>query len=64
MEENTNLKVVNNHLNYDKVSLVKPSTSSYIHIAAEIDKKNIPFFLTSSSKKKDSLHNVKNGATY
>ncbi len=52
MTKSSNLKVVNKHLNYDKVSLIAPSTSKYIHIAAEIDKKTTPFFLTTSSKKK------------
>lgn len=52
MTENNNLKIVNKQLNYDKVSLINPTNSSYIHIAAEIDKKHTPFFITTSSKKK------------
>ncbi len=52
MTKKTDLKVVNQHLNYDKVSLINPSTSNYIHIAAEIDKKITPFFLSTSSRKK------------
>lgn len=60
MTEYTGLKVVNTHLNYDKVSLVNPSKSKYIHIAAEIDKKPTPFFLTSSSKKKELIAQCEN----
>jgi hypothetical protein len=60
MTENTDLKVVNKHLNYDKVSLVKSSTSSYIHIAAEIDKKLTPIFITTSSRKKKLIAQCKN----
>ncbi|WP_057937469.1 hypothetical protein [Algoriphagus resistens] len=60
MPEYTDLKVVNTHLNYDKVSLVKPSKSNYIHIAAEIDKKPTQFFLTSSSKKNELITQCKN----
>lgn len=59
MTENTKLKVVNNHLNYNKVTLKAPSTSSYIHVAAEIDKKIIPFFLTTSSRKKKLIAECK-----
>lgn len=60
MIENTDLKVVNKHLNYKKVTLVKPSASNYIHIASEIDKTITPFFLTTSSKKKKLLAQCKN----
>jgi len=60
MEENQELKIVNKHLNYDKVSLVSPNSSSYLHIAAEVDKKLTPFFLTTSSKKKTLIKQCKN----
>ncbi|WP_375579299.1 hypothetical protein ABWH96_20215 [Marivirga tractuosa] len=59
MTKITDLKVVNKHLNYDRVSLVNPSTSNYIHIAAEIDKKLTPFFLTTSSRKKKLIAQCK-----
>ncbi|MEO9485356.1 MAG: hypothetical protein ABJG47_17995 [Ekhidna sp.] len=54
------LNVVNKHLNYDKVSLIKPSNSSYIHIVAEIDIQPTPLFLTTSSKKKKLIEHCKN----
>lgn len=60
MTDNTDLKVVNKHLNYDKVSLVIPSTSNYIHIAAEIDEILTPFFFTTSSRKKKLIAQCKN----
>ncbi|REH45861.1 hypothetical protein C7448_109114 [Tenacibaculum gallaicum] len=60
MTENNNLKIVNKQLNYDKVSLIKPTNSNYIHIASEIDKKNTPFFIVTSSKKKKLIKQCKN----
>lgn len=59
MTKNLNIKLVNKHLNYKKVSLITPSTSNYIHIAAEIDEKATPFFITTSSKKKKLITNCK-----
>ena len=59
MTENNNLKIVNKQLNYDKVSLINPANSSYIHIASEIDKKRTPFFITTSSKKKKLIKECK-----
>ena len=53
------LKIVNKHLNYKKVSLIEPNNSSYIHIAAEIDKQPFPVFLTTSSKKKKLIEQCK-----
>ena len=46
------LDLVNQHLKFQKVSLVEPSESYYLHIAAEIDHPIFPFFLTVSSKKR------------
>ena len=45
------LNVVNEHLHYPKVTLTDPSTSGYLHIAAEIDKR-LPFLPNSSRKKR------------
>lgn len=59
MPKNSLLKVVNDHLNYQKVTLKETSTSSYIHIAAEIDRKSLPFYLTTSSKKKQLIAQCK-----
>lgn len=44
------LNIVNKHLSYPKVTLIAPSTTGYIHIAAEVDKR-FPIFLNSSHKK-------------
>ena len=59
MPEKTPLKVVNHHLNYQKVTLKETSTSSYIHIAAEIDRKSLPFYLINSAKKKQLITQCK-----
>ena len=45
------INVVNSHLKFQKVSLIEPSKSFYLHIAAEIDHSLFPFFLTTSAKK-------------
>lgn len=50
-----NLRIVNEHLKFKKVSLVEPSKSFYLHIAAEIDYSPFPFFLTTSMKKKSII---------
>ncbi len=50
-----NLRIVNEHLKFKKVSLVEPSKSFYLHIAAEIDYSPFPFFLTTSAKKKSII---------
>ncbi len=55
MESNTNISVVNPELKFDKVSLVEPSKSHYLLLAAEIDRSLLPFFLFTSSKKKELL---------
>ncbi len=55
MENNTNISVVNPELKFDKVSLVEPSKSHYLLLAAEIDRSLLPFFLFTSSKKKELL---------
>ncbi|WP_108869320.1 hypothetical protein [Aquimarina aquimarini] len=59
MTKEYNLKIVNQHLKYDKVSLIPTLTSSFIHIASEIDTTSIPFFITTSSKKKELIKNCK-----
>ncbi|MEP0008545.1 MAG: hypothetical protein ABJF72_05095 [Balneola sp.] len=42
-------------MKFDKVSLVEPSKSHYLLLAAEIDRSLLPFFLFTSSKKKELL---------
>lgn len=59
MKENYNLKIVNKHLKYDKVSLIPKLTSNFIHIAAEIDSTSTPFFLSTSTKKKELIKKCK-----
>jgi hypothetical protein len=54
------LNIVNKHLKFQKVSLVEPSKSFYLHIAAEIDHSPFPFFLSTSSKKKQIVEQSKN----
>jgi hypothetical protein len=51
-EMENKLKIVNQHLEFQKVSLVEPTKSFYLHIAAEIDHSKLPFFLLTSSKKR------------
>ena len=46
------LNIVNQHLRFQKVSLVEPSTNHYLLIAAEIDHSILPVFLFTSSKKR------------
>ena len=53
------LNIVNQHLKFQKVSLVEPSKSFYLHIAAEIDHSLFPFFLSTSSKKKTIIEQSK-----
>jgi len=53
------LNIVNQHLKFQKVSLVEPSNSFYLHIAAEIDHSLFPFFLSISSKKKTIIEQSK-----
>ncbi len=55
MESNTNISVVHPELTFDKVSLVEPSGHHYLLLAAEIDTSPLPFFLFTSSKKKELL---------
>jgi len=56
---NTQLNVVNKHLNFPTVSLMEPAGSRYIHIAAEVDSNPIPFYLWSSPSKKKLLADCK-----
>lgn len=53
------LNIVNEHLNFQKVSLVAPTTSYYLHLAAEVDQSLLPIFLTTSSKKKRLIREAK-----
>jgi len=53
------MKIVNQHLKFQKASLVEPSKSFYLHIAAEIDYSPFPFFLSTSSKKKQLIEKSK-----
>ncbi|SEB75577.1 hypothetical protein SAMN04489761_1671 [Tenacibaculum sp. MAR_2009_124] len=62
MNTQSPLTIVNKHLNYPKVTLVKATTSQYLHIAAEIDKTSFPFFLGKSSCKKSVLKFCKHQA--
>jgi hypothetical protein len=51
------LTVVNQHLEFPTVSLIEPSTSAYLHVAAEIDAR--PAFLPSSGKKRAVIERCK-----
>lgn len=53
--ETPELNIVNQHLQFKKVSLIEPSKNYYLHIAAEVDKSPFPFFLTTSAKKKSLI---------
>ena len=53
------IKIVNQHLNFQKVSLTQLSGHYYLHIAAEIDHSPLPFFLSASSKKKQIIERAK-----
>lgn len=46
------LTFVNEHLKFQKVNLIDPATSFYLHLAAEVDRSRAPFFFTSSKSKK------------
>lgn len=54
-----NLTIVNQHLKFKKVALAETTKTFYIHIAAEIDHSLFPFFITTSSKKKPLIRQVK-----
>lgn len=45
----TKLKIAHADEAYEKVSLIKPAESGYIHIAAEVDRR-LPFLPASRSK--------------
>lgn len=53
------LRIVNQHLRFPKVSLKEPSTSFYFYIGAEVDRLFVPLFLTTSSKKQALLEQAK-----
>lgn len=56
MESDTNISIAHPKLKFDKVSLVEPSEHHFLLLAAEIDSSPFPFFLFTSSKKKELLH--------
>ena len=53
----TELTIVNQHLRFPTVTLVEPSPSAFIHIAAEVDAR--PAFLPNSGKKKRAVMRCK-----
>lgn len=59
MNTNSKLTIVNGHLNYDNVSLIAPSTHTFIHLAAVIDTASLPFFLSLSKRKKQLIQQCK-----
>lgn len=54
-----NLKIVNEHLTFKKVSLKETASSHYIHLVAEVDRSLFPFFLSTSKKKKNMIEESK-----
>lgn len=56
---NSNLTVVNGHLKFEKVALIKTAKSHYLHIALEIDHSFLPFFIMTSKKKKAVIDEAK-----
>ena len=55
----TELNIVNKHLQFKKVSLIAPSGNYFLHIAAEIDHPLLPFFITTSERKKKLIEHSK-----
>jgi len=55
MKKYPKLKIVNSHLDYDNVTLIEASPNYYLHVALEVDKFSVPFFLFESSTKKKVL---------
>jgi hypothetical protein len=53
------LKIVNSGLDYDNVSLIKPSSNYFLHIAIEVDSRLLPFFFFDSSLKKKIIQKLK-----
>lgn len=53
------INIVNQDLQFRKVSLVEPTGHFYLHIATEVDKSFLPFFLTTSLKKKKLIDQCK-----
>ena len=53
------LNIVNSHLKFRKVSLIEPSESYYLHVAAEIDHSPLPIFLSASMKKRQVMEQAK-----
>ena len=53
----SNLYIVNQHLQFPPLSPIEPSTSSYIHVAAEVD--NRPPLLPGSRRKKQVIARCK-----
>ncbi len=60
MNEYAKLKIVNSHLDYDNVSLIKPSAHYFLHIAVEVDNPGLtPFFIFDSPLKKKVIKKSK-----
>jgi len=53
------LKIVHPQIRYKKVSLIEPTQSHYLLIAAEIDQSPIPFFILTSTRKKAIIAQAK-----
>ncbi len=58
LQKKPELDIVNAHLHFPQVSLIEPSPSHFLHIAAEIDKRLLPF-LPSSRVKRQVVASVK-----
>ena len=50
------MKIVNEHLNYPKAELISPNTKGYLHIGLEVDYSLFPFFLFTSTRKKEIIN--------
>ncbi|MBT1705149.1 hypothetical protein [Chryseosolibacter indicus] len=53
------LKIINEHQKFQKVSLKETTNSFYLLLAAEIDHSLFPFFITTSKKKKYIIREAK-----
>lgn len=63
MQNNSKLTIVNQHLNYQSESLIDPSEHVFIHLAIEVDHSPLPFFISSSSQKKNIISQAKQYCT-
>lgn len=57
---NSDLKIVDLKVKFQKVSLIPPTKSSYLLLVAEIDRTRIRFFPTESPEKKQMIEKGKN----